>query len=1369
MTRLKKFLSATMMVLVTVFSYLGTAVVNVARSIFTFGTASALEPGKNTNDGATVQGDIVSVPGFEKSIKKGEEVVLPHGGDDGIKVTLADLSATNNVDIKNVYVQIVNNYGEELTTWVENEGTKLAGYDDTTSAIYQDASNQITITANSITLKPNQSGTYKVKYYVLTSNNVWTSSSAYDIVVAAEAYSLSFMANDATVMPTMFNSEKNQTIDIALPLVYDENCDVITEDIVLGEDYGEAGSEYHYVLKYEDVAGTDGVSLKDVTKLTTEDTNVYKEYKTYTVKKVNGSISTSTAKYNLKVSVTMSDGTVLNNYDSTTRLESANATAEAGVYDLNPYSFSTTETTGGGKHIVTYNLYKMDGGNVFADAETYMTQEITGSKSFDEDSISVVASVSSKLKSSDVSYREKKYLPKVNAVNSSDSNNSVNAFHYYTIQVEDGDDLVADVDSVTMGRDENGFYFIPKAARSSYYDISYVAIDAFGNSSKDSNNDDNYTIQVWDNNPPKAVFTTAYDMTTVDQSNPDTLDGLEDISYVIPSKIATGGDVYLRVPALAASDYSGLSSTSRRIYSSAFLKNGNNVSSSKYMTITDASNGLPSQNNDIGGDINDYLYFVDYEGRHINAAGYFVSTADHSVYVDANGTQVAEENKVFAFKDGENNLTGTKLRDALNSCEAFVKLDPTIFGEGTYSLILTAQDVGQNRLNTNRENKFELVAELNDDSKTTPVVEFANSNITEVGSKTKVKLAVPTAKDDVDTRLNVKYYLNISNTLYEIEEKDGYLEFAMNDEADATHTYYQLAQTAGSFKVVAYAFNDYSTEVASLATATEEQLSDAHIGYDEYTISVKKATDAMPTITAIEATAGTPTQFEEFEVKGFTFHDDTNTVRVRATVTDTNGNTYKSTAVGGMTITGDADHGYDYVYGGIKFNPTNADRDNYYTVTFTLVDGANNVLSYSIVLVHAVDKTGPTITGLTGDSSTIELGQQYTFSKLKAVDNFSDSTTITAEVKDAEGNNVSPWFNMSNLTFSPEEAGTYTIKFTATDLEGNPSQERTFTITVEDTLAPVIKLNGATSNKLLYPESTITKDANDKDVYAEVELPTFSVSDSTPDNVVDALFSDTATGKITVTAPKKDSNSVSTYTFDMSGNILNSVVNTLEFKKDGNKYVFTPTSRGAYTITYSATDASGNEATSQVITVNVGDTENPQIFLVSDLKSALENGFVLGENASLVINNNAVVYNGDNVDYNSMTSFYVKDNAGFESTTDTSIEQEIVSVTVKITNSNGTEITTTSSTDNKLHYDFTTAGQYTMTLTVTDKVGNKETMTKTFTVSAKESSKSNSSAVLGTILIIVSALILAGVIIYFVRGTKMLPKNNSKKANKKED
>ena len=1358
-------------------SYLGTAVAGVARSIFSLGTASAAtEPGANVNPGEdALQGDVISVPGFEKNMKKGESQILPLGGDNGIKIATSNAPTnSSNVDVTKVFVEIKDSYGQTLTTWVEGEGTMRNGYEDVDSEIYKEAlANIPVIAADGISFAPKHQGVYKVRYFVLSTNDVWVSTGSYDVKVTSESMSMLAMDNSVTNMPKYFNSSKENTIDISLPMIYDEDGEVVTEDILLGGTYGENGSKYHYILNYTDVAGEDGVKLKDVTKMSTEETNVYKEYKTYTVRKVDGEASTTQAKYALMVDVTLTSGSEFNNYDSFVRLESLNATETGSVYDLNPYSVTISANTNEGKNVVQYNLYKVNNGALDELPITYHTVTITGTDSFDEDKIEVVASPSSTLKSRDVSYKEKVYLPKVNAVDAGDSNNAIeNYFYYYKVQVEDGDSLISDESKVTLGKDENGFYFIPKAARGSYYDLSYEAIDAFGNSSEDSNKDDSYSIQINDNVTPTAVFTESYDYSTIDMEDPTTIEDFKDISYVIPTKVATGNDQYLRIPALAAADLSDINMAYRRINSSAFLKDGQKVSSAKDMTITDNVNGLPTQNADIGVDILDYLYFVDYEGRDINAEGYFVKNDDHSQYVDEDGNVVPEEEKVFAFKDEEgHNLSGTALRNAVNSCEAFVKLDPAIFGEGTYTLRLNAQDkAGYN--NTNRENKFELVAELDEGDKTTPVVEFGAESIAEVGAKSHIKLAIPTATDDVDTRLNVMYFINIDGSLYQIEAKDDYLEFDMDEKVDGFHTIYELASVSGSFKVVAFAFNDYS-EPIDFAVATEEELKEAHIGYDYYVVSVKKANDEMPTITDIKPVVETPTQFETFFVPGFTFHDDTNSVKVRAVVTDTNGTVYPCSAVSGTVIhANDVDGGYDYVYGGIKFEPSNADRDNYYTVTYTLMDSADNVVSYSVVLVHAEDKTGPTISGLKqGSSESIEYGEVYRFSKLKAVDNFSNETTITASVTNEFGEDVSPWFNMSTLTFSPEATGTYKIVLTAEDQNGNDSQPVEVTLTVTDSLAPVITLEGATSDNIVVPEPYL--DNNEEVVFQEVELPTFSVADQKPYGGDESLFKDTSTGTFTITAPVKDSNSVSTYTFDINGNILNNVANTLNLSRDGNKFTFVPTSRGVYTVTYSASDEAGNEATSKVITVNVGDTVPPKIFYMTDVENTLKKGFVIGENDTFVINKNAIICPSQNFNYNQYkdnASLAVWDKTGFNKDGhDAQTDLDFVALTIKITNSNGTEVTPTTGDDGKLHYTFTTAGTYTISISAEDVISNKDTKTMKFTVSSKESSKSDTSAIVGVVLIVVSAVVLAGVIVYFVRGTKMLPKKNAKKSNKKED
>ena len=72
------------------------------------------------------------------------------------------------------------------------------------------------------------------------------------------------------------------------------------------------------------------------------------------------------------------------------------------------------------------------------------------------------------------------------------------------------------------------------------------------------------------------------------------------------------------------------------------------------------------------------------------------------------------------------------------------------------------------------------------------------------------------------------------------------------------------------------------------------------------------------------------------------------------------------------------------------------------------------------------------------------------------------------------------------------------------------------------------------------------------------------------------------------------------------------------------------------------------------------------------------------------------------------------------------------------------------------------AGDYTMTITITDEAGNKATRTVSFTVSTESSDPVNVTEVLGGILIAVSVVALAGVVIYFIVSKVKLDKREKK-------
>ena len=184
MKKIKKLFAAGLLVIVSCFSFLGSAITNIARSFFSFGTAQA-DVGQNVGTDATKKGYIVYIPGFETSYAKGSNVTIPFTNGYGSASTAkrvrvkqtADAADYQDVERANIFVEVTNPFGQVLTKYDATQGTVV-------NADVPNVATQITLPANDangdITLTPQETGVYKVKYYVLT-NDVWTETSYYDI------------------------------------------------------------------------------------------------------------------------------------------------------------------------------------------------------------------------------------------------------------------------------------------------------------------------------------------------------------------------------------------------------------------------------------------------------------------------------------------------------------------------------------------------------------------------------------------------------------------------------------------------------------------------------------------------------------------------------------------------------------------------------------------------------------------------------------------------------------------------------------------------------------------------------------------------------------------------------------------------------------------------------------------------------------------------------------------------------------------------------------------------------------------------------------------------------------------------------------
>lgn len=1428
MTRIKKFLVSGLLVLVSCCTFLGSAITNFAQSIFSFGSASASSfNGGNTNTGGSLsQGNILTVKNVPTSVKRdGTEIELPFISS-GVSV-----ANTSGSDVSNyvLYVEVTDPYGRALTSYndAENSSGAING-----TAIVADMGGQVRFddegSPTELYLNPSMSGMYSVKYHIKSTSGVWTSSREYSIYVSSDSYDLQLISNDSIVMPSTVRidgTHENEpwadtTIKVALPLLYDNEGNLIEEDVILGDMVTDTtNGNYYYVIKYDNLASK---TLSEVSPVDSS-VNTYESYKTYTIRRVlESEIDSLNIKYTLKIDVnTLQD-------DSLTAPNGVLSNT-AVVYEKNPFTFEAVA----GDNVIDYTLYGEDETQVL----DYLTYTIVGDASYNSEEIDLSATPQSTVSESSASFEQKIYLPSVTATNATDSNNTVNAFYYYTVRaVDNSGNYHSDAEYVTMGKDEGGFYFIPHGTPGTRYEIFFNVVDFYGNAGKVTSYN-KYDIRIRDRKTPEFVYTNSFDVDNTSSSA-----GLEDISYVIPNKIYvdTKAKEYptITIPAIWADDESGIDLVTRTITSSnaTFKDNeGKNRTGSIYITdnygeLNVAGNTgivssnftlptgyslLPSKYTPEGGEEKDTTSILSFDALD-GSSNYYYDEEDRVYKVKTDGA-VTDSDKVLEDDD---------LRDLLNSRTAKITLDPAVFGEGTYTLRLQVRDSENNSNTSSRTFTFEIVHSEFEES--TPTVKFDNISVGNVTSEQSVSIPVPTVTDTIDTRLRVDYYLVVGSTYIKVDtdEEGDNIVFNMDDKvvtgsdgfatlvpnsSDGEHqTLYTLATTDGGNKLdlVVFAYNDYSKYNADIKKYDAESEDYKGITKATYSISVRYVDDKVApkfattdesnnaegthTLAEIQVNdGGAINQYEWVNVDGVTFYDDTNSARIYATVTDTQGNEYAYQDLSGLMKieqVSDAGEGYNYRYtfDGIRFRANNADAGNYYTVTYTLVDDGNNVVSYSFVLIATTDKTPPVISGIDGSERTLELGRTLYLNDFEVTDN---NTTHTSDisfelsVKNSDGRYFSNIcrYDGSQIIFYPTETGTYTISIVAVDEGGNRSDERTLKVKVQDSIKPVINMQGDTSSTISILESQLGEDDDGDIIYPSVGLPGFTVEDSWPDKSttntnppMDITF--VATGSITVDFPRSV-DGVDSLTFNMNGELTTEgVTNSINFTRNANgTYSFTPQNRGKYTVTYNAVDARGNEAEPVEKTVSVGDTVKPVISLSAALDKLLEDGFTLGQNNTLTINPRARIQGDEG--YNT-DDLFVSDNVGFDSLNDAedgdgSISDpdaennyEYVNVTISIS---GGDFDREQTEDGYYVYTFNEAGTYTISLTVEDGAGNDGRISRTFEVKAQPTNAIDTTTILGTVLIVVSAVILAGVVIYFVRGTKMLPKKAKAGKDKKKD
>lgn len=271
------------------------------------------------------------------------------------------------------------------------------------------------------------------------------------------------------------------------------------------------------------------------------------------------------------------------------------------------------------------------------------------------------------------------------------------------------------------------------------------------------------------------------------------------------------------------------------------------------------------------------------------------------------------------------------------------------------------------------------------------------------------------------------------------------------------------------------------------------------------------------------------------------------------------------------------------------------------TITWTATDSAGNSASCQQT-VTVNDTTAPVITLNGSASMTVECHTSFTDPGATASDNCgSVPVNVTGSV-------------------NANAPGTYTLTYNATDASGNSATPVARTVTVVDTIAPVITLNGASSmtvechTSFADPGATAT-DACDTSVpvsvsgSVNVNAPgVYTLIYNASDDSGNAAAAKTRTVTVVDTiAPVITLNGANPMTVechtsftDPGATASDSCDSNVPVNVSGSVNSDVP---GTYVLTYTASDDSGNNATPRTRTVIVTDTTAPVITVNSLMPS----------------------------------------------------------------------------------------------------------------------------------------------------------------------
>ena len=587
-----------------------------------------------------------------------------------------------------------------------------------------------------------------------------------------------------------------------------------------------------------------------------------------------------------------------------------------------------------------------------------------------------------------------------------------------------------------------------------------------------------------------------------------------------------------------------------------------------------------------------------------------------------------------------------------------------------------------------------------------PEISFTENLPTAIFFGDKVSFVKPGAKDintntnqtsytDKYMKVEVKYILYAGSSILEqkmADEQDSLLIWN-EDTSKYEITIPETKSTATKLEIVASAKNDSGI----VGTSTKE-------------IVIVKAGDAMTTnISAVDTTVETDfVQGTEIVLPTVKYNEDMpEYLTLDIEIKHENGTSF--TALDAVKKIEDI-AGQDYklvTFSGAKFTATKAGT---YTITYTTKDAKNNItLQYfTLVITENASSAEIRMTGLPTsiNNGKIELGNTADL----AVPTITTSLPHDYQVVLVSGPTGA---ELSKYKFTPKAVGTYELKYVAT-VEGRaePIESKIYTVEVVDTTAPTI-------SSVYY-----ASEANLGNIF--IKLPGMS----------DISEIDLENSYVKITSTK------SSATFKYSKLLANGSTapdnSYTILEADGTIKYALPHDNVTYTIAYHVEDIYGNEANnSEPIQIKVGDTEKPTLVVADDILKGNYKLAELGKNSPITIDLEKITASDTNkTETTEYDAEYIKEN---------------IKIVVKNTTS-GKEIGTT--TSGKYIYEITETGSYKVTFTLADEAGNVREVSKTFEVEEETTNPMNKEEVIGTVLIIISVLVLAGVVIYFIVSKK---------------